>query len=161
MIDMTGFVTRANVLALTAVISLWGVQAMAADGLITLRSAYGPTETTSRLETAVRANGLTVFARIDHAAGAAEVGLPLRPTEVLIFGNARGGTPLMQAMQTTGIDLPLKALVWQDESGSTWLAYNDPAWLARRHGLGQEVEVTVSALSAALAGITKAATAPP
>jgi uncharacterized protein (DUF302 family) len=134
---------------------------MAADGLITLRSAYEPTETISRLEAAVKAKGLTVFARIDHAAGAAEVGLPLRPTEVLIFGNARGGTPLMQAMQTTGIDLPLKALVWQDESGSTWLSYNDPAWLAKRHGLGQEVEATVSALSAAIAGITKAATAPP
>ena len=161
MMDMTGFVTRAKVLALTALISLWGVQAMATDGLITLRSAYGPTETMSRLETAVKAKGLTVFARVDHAAGAAEAGLPLRPTEVLIFGNARGGTPLMQAMQTTGIDLPLKALLWQDESGSTWLSYNDPAWLARRHGLGQEVEVTVSALSAALAGITKTATAPP
>ena len=161
MIHMTGFVTRAKVLASTALICLWGVQAMAADGLITLRSAYEPTETISRLEAAVKAKGLTVFARIDHAAGAAEVGLPLRPTEVLIFGNARGGTPLMQAMQTIGIDLPLKALVWQDESGSTWLSYNDPAWLARRHELGQEVEATVSALSAALAGITKAATAPP
>jgi len=134
---------------------------MAADGLTTIRSNYGPRETMDRLEAAVKSKGLTVFARVDHAAGAAEVGLPLRPTEVLIFGNARGGTPLMQAMQTTGIDLPLKALVWQDESGSTWLAYNDPAWLARRHGLGQEVEVTVSALSAALAGITKTATAPP
>ena len=124
---------------------------MAADGLTTIRSNYGPRETMDRLEAAVKSKGLTVFARVDHAAGAAEVGLPLRPTEVLIFGNARGGTPLMQAMQTTGIDLPLKALVWQDESGSTWLSYNDPAWLARRHGLGQEVEVTVSALSAALA----------
>jgi len=134
---------------------------MAADGLTTIRSNYGPRETMDRLEAAVKSKGLTVFARVDHAAGAAEVGLPLRPTEVLIFGNARGGTPLMQAMQTTGIDLPLKALVWQDESGSTWLSYNDPAWLARRHGLGQEVEVTVSALSAALAGITKTATAPP
>ena len=134
---------------------------MAADGLTTIRSNYGPRETMDRLEAAVKSKGLTVFARVDHAAGAAEVGLPLRPTEVLIFGNARGGTPLMQAMQTTGIDLPLKALVWQDESGSTWLSYNDPAWLARRHGLGQEVEVTVSALSAAIAGITKGATAPP
>ena len=134
---------------------------MAADGLTTIRSNYGPRETMDRLEAAVKSKGLTVFARVDHAAGAAEVGLPLRPTEVLIFGNARGGTPLMQAMQTTGIDLPLKALVWQDESGSTWLSYNDPAWLARRHGIGRAVEATVSALSAALAGITKTATAPP
>jgi uncharacterized protein (DUF302 family) len=132
-----------------------------ADGLITLRSAYGPTETMSRLEAAVKAKGLTVFARIDHAAGAAEVGLPLLPTEVLIFGNARGGTPLMQAMQTIGIDLPLKALVWQDESGSTWLSYNDPAWLARRHGLGHQTDTTVNALAGALDALAKAPTTSP
>ena len=92
---------------------------MAAQGLTTIRSHFGPKETMDRLETAVKAKGLTVFARIDHAAGAASVGLPLRPTEVLIFGNARGGTPLMQSVQTIGIDLPLRALVWQDESGRT------------------------------------------
>ncbi len=79
-----------------------------------------------RLEVEIKAKGLTVFARIDHAAGAAQVGLALRPTEVLIFGNARGGTPLMQSSQTAGIDLPLKCLVWQDEAGKTWLSYNDP-----------------------------------
>ena len=132
---------------------------MAADGLITLRSAYGPTETMSRLETAVKAKGLTVFARVDHAAGAAEVGLPLRPTEVLIFGNAGGGTPLMQAMQTTGIDLPLKALVWQDESGKTWLSYNDPSWIGKRHGLGHEADATVGGLTAVLSALAEAATA--
>src|SRR3954465_7472583 len=76
---------------------------------------------------------MTVFARVDHAAGAAEAGLPLRPTDLLIFGAAKGGTPLMQAAQTIGIDLPLKALVWQDESGKTWVSYNEPAWLAARH----------------------------
>src|SRR4029450_12973509 len=73
--------------------------------------------------------------RIDHAAGAAAVGMPLRPTELLIFGNPPAGTPLMQAEQTIGIDLPLKALVWEDASGGVWIAYNDPAWLAVRHGL--------------------------
>ena len=108
---------------------------MATDGLTTLRSGVGAKETANRLEAEVKARGLTVFARIDHAAGAAEVGLPLRPTELIIFGNARGGTPLMQAAQTIGIDLPLKALVWEDASGSTWLSYNDPSWLAKRHGL--------------------------
>ena len=87
---------------------------MAADGLITVRSSYGPEETMNRLETEVKAKGMTVFARIDHAAGAAQVGLPLPPTALLIFGNAKGGTPLMQSVQTIGIDLPLKALVWQD-----------------------------------------------
>jgi uncharacterized protein (DUF302 family) len=92
---------------------------MAADGLITIKSSQGPKETMERLEAAAKAKGLTIFARIDHAAGAAEVGLSLRPTELLIFGNAKGGTPLMQSDQTVGIDLPLKALVWQDASGDT------------------------------------------
>jgi uncharacterized protein (DUF302 family) len=122
--------------ALISVMCLWRVQAMAADGLTTLRSGYGPKDTIERLEAAVKAKGMTEFARIDHAAGAAEVGLGLRPTELLIFGNAKGGTPLMQSVQTIGIDLPLKALVWQDASGSTWLSYNNPSWLAKRHGLG-------------------------
>src|SRR5438045_3096075 len=87
-----------------------------------------------RLQAEVRARGMTVFARIDHAAGAAEVGLTLRPTELIIFGNARGGTPLMESVQTVGIDLPLKALVWEDASGKTWLSYNEPGWIAQRHG---------------------------
>jgi uncharacterized protein (DUF302 family) len=83
---------------------------MAADGLITIRSAFGPEETMNRLEAEVRAKGLTVFAHVDHAAGAKAVGMPLRPTDLLIFGNAKVGTPLMQAEQTIGIDLPLKAI---------------------------------------------------
>jgi uncharacterized protein (DUF302 family) len=134
---------------------------MAADGLITIRSNHGPKDTMSRLEAEVKAKGLAVFARIDHAAGAAEVGLSLHPTELLIFGNARGGTPLMQSMQTIGIDLPLKALVWQDVSGNTWLSYNDPRWLAKRHGLGHEADATVSAMAAALRAIASAATESP
>ena len=130
---------------------------MAADGLITLRSSYGPKDTMMKLEAAVKAKGLTVFAHVDHAAGAAEVGLSLLPTDLLIFGNARGGTPLMQAVQTIGIDLPLKALVWQDASGNTWLSYNDPTWLAKRHALRHEAEA-IAALTAALAGLAAAAT---
>jgi uncharacterized protein (DUF302 family) len=130
---------------------------MAADGLTTLRSSYGPGDTMNRLEAEVKARGMTVFARIDHAAGATDAGLSLRPTEVLIFGNAKGGTPLMQSVQTIGIDLPLKALVWQDASGVTWLSYNDPAWLAQRHGLAGETSTAIGNLSAALAAVTKAA----
>jgi uncharacterized protein (DUF302 family) len=130
---------------------------MAADGLTTLRSSYGPNDTMNRLEAEVKARGMTVFARIDHAAGATDVGLSLRPTEVLVFGNAKGGTPLMQSVQTIGIDLPLKALVWQDTSGVTWLSYNDPAWLAQRHGLADEISTAIGNLSAALAAVTKAA----
>jgi uncharacterized protein (DUF302 family) len=130
---------------------------MSADGLITVQSSHGPVETMDRLVAEVRAKGLTVFARIDHASGAKEVGLTLQPTELVIFGNAKGGTPLMQSNQEIGIDLPLKALVWQDASGVTWISYNDPAWLAKRHGLGHEVEAPVKAMTAMLSGVTRAA----
>jgi uncharacterized protein (DUF302 family) len=133
---------------------------MAADGLITLSSSHGPKDTMDRLAAEVTARGLTVFARVDHAAGAADTGLSLRPTELLIFGNARGGTPLMQANQTIGIDLPLKGLVWQDASGKTWLSYNDPSWLAQRHGLGSAVDLAVKALAAALGALAAKATSP-
>ena len=131
---------------------------MAVPGLTSIRSSFGPQDAMNRLETAVKAKGMTVFARIDHAAGAAAVGLPLRPTEILIFGNAKGGTPLMQAVQTIGIDLPLKALVWQDAAGDTWLSYDDPDWLAKRHGLSGETEVAVGILTGALAALAQAAT---
>jgi uncharacterized protein (DUF302 family) len=100
---------------------------------------------------------MKVFARIDHAAGAAEAGLTLAPTELIIFGNARGGTPLMQSVQTVGIDLPLKTLVWQDASGKTWLSYNEPRWIAQRHGLSSE-EPAVSKMAAALSVISRKAT---
>jgi uncharacterized protein (DUF302 family) len=153
--------TRAKVVALIAAICLWEVQAMAVDGLISLRSSYGPKEKMNRLETEVKAKGLTVFARIDHAAGAAEGGLQLRPTELLIFGNAKGGTPLMQAEQTIGIDLPLKALVYQDDAGMVWLSYVDLHWLTQRYGLGTTVSPNVELLSKALDALaSKAAKAP-
>ena len=134
---------------------------MAADGLITMRSSHGPKDTMNRLEAQVRAKGMTVFARIDHAAGATEAGLPLRPTELLIFGNAKAGTPLMQAEQAIGIDLPLKMLVWQDASGATWLSYNDPTWLAQRHGLAGGSEAAAKAMAAALDGIARTAAGSP
>jgi len=126
------------------------------EGLASIRSRFGPKETMDRLESEVRARGMTVFARIDHAAGAAQVGLTLRPTELIIFGNARGGTPLMQASQTAGIDLPLKALVWEDASGKTWLSYNEPSWIVQRHGLGVRAEI-VDNLAAALSAISRKA----
>ena len=131
---------------------------MAADGLITIRSSYGPEDTMSRFEAEVRAKGMNVFARVDHAAGAAVVGLSLRPTEVLIFGNAKAGTPLMQSMQTIGIDLPLKALVWQDASGSTWLSYNDPSWLAKRHGLDGATGAVIAKMTRVLDDVARTAT---
>ena len=133
---------------------------MSADGLITISSAFSAEETMRRLEAEVRAKGMTVFARIDHAAGAAEAGLSLRPTDLLIFGAAKGGTPLMQAAQTIGIDLPLKALVWQDEEGRIYLSYNDPSFLARRHGINDDrVKLVVDAMTGVLRAIAAKATA--
>jgi uncharacterized protein (DUF302 family) len=134
---------------------------MAADGLTTIASSFGPKETMDRLEAEIKAKGMTVFARIDHAAGAAEVGMPLRPTELLIFGNAKAGTPLMQADQAIGIDLPLKALVFEDAAGKVWLSYNDPHWVARRHGLGAAADQTVNAMAAALDAVATKATKRP
>jgi uncharacterized protein (DUF302 family) len=110
----------------------WG-----ADGLIAVKSPHSSKDTMDRLETLVKQKGMTIFARIDHAAGAAKVGKNLRSTELLIFGNPQGGTPFMECNQTVGIDLPLKALVWEDTSGQVWLGYNDPEFLARRHGVSQ------------------------
>ena len=115
----------------------------------------------NRFEAEVRARGMTVFAHIDHAAGAAAIGLSLRPTELLIFGNAAAGTPLMEAAQTLGIDLPLKALVWQDAWGAVWLSYNDPAFLVHRHGLDGANSGAVGAMATAVAGIAAKATTPP
>ncbi|SRR5260370_823434 len=140
---------------------LHSVQTMTARGLVTIRSSYGPEETMNRFEAEVRARGMIAFAHIDHAAGAAAVGLTLRPTELLIFGNARGGTPLMDVVQTTGIDLPLKALVWQDASAVTWLSYNDPAWIAKRHGLKSEVGAAVGVLTTVLEQMARSATKSP
>ena len=133
---------------------------MTATGLITIRSPHGPQDTMARLEAAVTARGMTVFAHIDHAAGASEVGMPLRPTDLLIFGHAKGGTPLMQQVQTIGIDLPLKALVWQDEAGDTHLSYNDPACLVDRHGGSPEAKAIATNLAAALAAIATTVTSP-
>ena len=126
------------------------------EGLTTIASSFGPKETMDRLEAEIRGKGMTVFARIDHAGGAAEAGLELRPTELIVFGNARGGTPLMQSVQTVGIDLPLKALVWEDTAGTTWISYNEPGWIAQRHGVGANAEPIVNSMAAALSAMSKA-----
>ena len=119
---------------------------MAQESLISIPSTRSAAELISRLEAALAAKGVTVFARIDHGAGAAAVGLPLRPTIVLIFGNPAAGTPLMQAVPASGLDLPLKVLVWEDAQGKTWVAYNRPEYIVVRHGLP-------GALAANLAGV--------
>ncbi len=108
--------------------------ARAADGLTAVKSPHPVKETMDRFESAAKARNLVIFLRVDHAAGAQKVGRTLRPTELLVFGNPQGGTPLMECAQSAGIDLPLKALAWQDGSGQVWLGYNEPQFLAVRHG---------------------------
>jgi uncharacterized protein (DUF302 family) len=102
--------------------------------MVSLKSGQSVKETLDGFERAAKARGLHIFLRLDHAAGALKVGKSLRPTELLVFGNPQGGTPLMECSQSAGIDLPLKALAWEDASGQVWLSYNDPAYLAERHG---------------------------
>jgi uncharacterized protein (DUF302 family) len=118
------------------------------DGLITLPSRYPVAETLDRLERVLRAKDVTVFARIDHAGGAESVGMKMPPTQVLIFGNPKGGTPVMLAAPTAAIDLPLKALAWQDSDGRVWLSYNDPACLKQRFGLNDEQIKTIAGVGA-------------
>ena len=147
---------RHCLLACTAwLLTMTGVHA--ADGLTAVASPYNAKQTLDRFEERARERGLIVFARIDHAAGAAKVGKTLRPTEVLIFGNPQGGTPLMECAQSAGIDLPLKALAWEDAQGQAWLGYNEPAYLAQRHGaVGCPA---VDGLAKALAGLVAASVA--
>ena len=131
--------------------------ACAADGLIAVKSPHSAKETMTRLEDTVKARCLNVFTRVEHAAGAAKTGKTLRPTEVIIFGNPQGGTPLMECAQSMGIDLPLKALVWEDAAAQVWVAYNNPAYLAKRHAAGDCA--AVKTVGNALAGVMSAVVA--
>lgn len=129
------------------------------NGLITVASSFSVKETIDRLIAAMTPLGLLVFARIDHAANAVAAGFDLRPTELLIFGNPKGGTPLMMDRQTSGIDLPVKALAWEDADRRVWLTYNEAEWIALRHGLGEMSAKAVQAIAAGMAMLAKAATA--
>jgi uncharacterized protein (DUF302 family) len=131
------------------------------EGLVTVQSHHGPVGTLMRLESSLVSRGLTIFARIDHAAGAKDVGMDLRPTQVVIFGSPKSGTPLMQMSETIGLDLPLKMLVRQEANGETILAYDDPAWLASRHGLAATAGPIVEKMQAAMAAIAGEAAAGP
>jgi uncharacterized protein (DUF302 family) len=114
-------------------------------GLVQIPSQHGVVETVDRLERLARERGLIVFARIDFSGDAAKAGLTMRPEQMLIFGNPKAGTPLMQAAPTSGLDLPIKALVWEDGAGKTWLAYNDPQYIVRRHGLAPALAANLAA----------------
>ena len=127
------------------------------DGLINTKSHHNVKETTDRFEEILKAKGMTVFARINHSEGAKNIGQTLRPTELVIFGNPKVGTPLMKCNQTMAIDLPQKALIWEDESGVVWLSYNDPDSLAVRHSIKGCNEV-IKKIKRALSNFSKAAT---
>jgi len=133
--------------------------ASAENGLVNVKSAHGVKATTDRLEAAVKEKGLNVFMRIDHAAGAATVGEKIRPMELLIFGSPAVGTKLIQCGQTMGIDLPLKALIWEDDKGTVWLSYNDPKYLASHHAVTGCDEV-VKKVEAVLSSLAQMAAAP-
>ena len=120
----------------------------AQNGLIHLASPHSVEETMQRLEALLKERGVTIFARIDHSGEAAKVGLAMRPTKLLIFGSPKGGTPLMQAAPSVAIDLPLKALFWQDAEGKVWLSYNDPAYLQQRHNFPAELLPNIAGVSA-------------
>jgi uncharacterized protein (DUF302 family) len=126
-------------------------------GLVTLPSAHSAAETVERLKALLAKKGIYLFAHIDHAAEAQKVGLRLRPTQVLIFGNPQAGTPLMQSQQTIGLDLPLRALIWEDEAGKTWLTYHPLSFLAQVHQV-LDREEAVNPLDAGLAALARAAT---
>jgi uncharacterized protein (DUF302 family) len=129
---------------------------MSDDGLVSIESKFSARETAARLLAALPARNMAVFGRVDHAANAAAAGMTLRPTDLIIFGNPKGGTVLMQDRQRTGIDLPLKALIWEDADGKVFVTYNDPAWIARRHGLDNDA--AVQSMSAAMTAIVQEAT---
>ncbi len=133
--------------------------AHAGDVLLTKKSSHSVMVTIDRLEAAARAKGIVVVARVDHAAAAVKAGMELRPTQLLVFGNPALGTPLMQSNPQIGLDLPLKALAWQDAAGAVWLGYTAPADLVARYQIGDRAEV-VQKMTGVLDALTTQATRP-
>jgi len=120
------------------------IQASSRPGVVILAANYPVARTIERLESLLKANGVMIFARIDFSGDAGRAGLHMRPEQMLIFGNPKGGTPLMQAVPTVGLDLPLKALVWEDAEGRTWLAYNDPKYIVQRHAVESSLSINLA-----------------
>ncbi len=149
---------RALVTLMTLSASLLAPPATAADGLISIASAHSVEETADRLETVLADKGMTVFNRVRHSEAAAGAGVELRDTQLIIFGNPQVGSRLMACQQSVAVDLPQKALVWEDEDSRVWISYNDPEYLAARHAMAGCEEVTAK-IEKALAAITSAAAA--
>jgi len=148
-------ITLISVISLTIFTS---TPAFAEDnGIIRIKSSYSVKNTIDKLEDVLKKKGMTVFKRVNHTAGATKVGLQLRPTELLIFGNPKVGTSLMLCSQTDALDLPQKALAYKDERGQVWLVYNDPAYIAKRHNI-KGCEQPLQKITAALAKFSKIAT---
>lgn len=145
------------VLVLFLIVGAHSVAIAGDDGLITKKSAYSVKETLDRLENILKKKGITVAMRWSHSDNGNKVGIPLRPTELLIFGNPKLGTNFFTSKQTSGIDLPMKALAWEDEKGQVWLTYNDPSYIAKRHGISDRDEVKMK-MTGALDKLTTKAT---
>ncbi len=137
--------------------ALLSANAFAANGIINVKSAHDVQATADKLEAVLKSKGMNVFGRVNHAKGAMGAGMELLPTELVIFGNPKVGTPLMKCMRTVAIDLPQKALVWEDDSGQVWLSYNDPAYLAERHKI-EGCDEVLKKVSGALGNFAAAAT---
>ncbi len=135
-------------------ILLFAFPAIAANGVITISSAHTVAETADRLESIMKEKGLTLFNRINHSNAAKEIGIELRDTELVIFGNPKAGSPLMKCQQTVALDLPQKALIWQDEQAKVWISYYDPSYLAQRHNI-VACEKIIAKISDILASVTK------
>lgn len=145
-----------KLVALGLVLFLASFAASASDGLMTLESHYSVKETADRFENIVKSKGLTVFLRVDHQKNASGVSLDLRPTEIIVFGNPKVGTPLMQCAQNVAIDLPQKVLVSEDADNKVWLSYNDPVYLKNRHDI-EGCDEVIKKVSGVLAKLSKAA----
>ncbi len=141
-----------------ALFGLLSFNLYASEGMISVKSAHSVSVTADRLEKILASKGMTVFKRIDHAAGAARVGKELRPTELVIFGNPKVGTPLMLCSHSIAIDLPQKALIWEDAGGQAWFSYNDPQYLALRHNT-QGCDAVLNKVAMALGNFARAASA--
>lgn len=132
-----------------AVVLMLSIPAYAADsGIISKPSKYSVAETIDRYEAVAKEKGATIFARVDHSAGAEKVGMKMRPTQLLIFGNPKTGTPLMLSAPSMAIDLPLKVIAWEDDKGKVWLGYNSPEYLRKRHGFDKELVKNLAAVEA-------------
>ena len=137
-------------------IVLIAIPVAAADGVINVASTFNVKETADRMESILNEKGMTIFKRIKHSEAAGKVGIELRETELIIFGNPKVGSPLMKCQQSVAIDLPQKALIWEDDKAKVWISYNDPRYLEKRHNISGCEEV-ITKIEKALAGITKAA----